>query len=245
MFLTIPTRQRPSLRGRLATLLAAIALAAWGLVGLAAPAHAHPSQAITAVSPTSGPTSGGTSVEITGFGFEGGNCNQVGSVSFGSSPASFTINSDTSITATAPAHAAGTVHITLVDLFEDCFSDATPADEYTYVDDTPPGCTITGTSGDDTLTGTNGDDTICGLGGNDTISGGNGNDTIYPGPGNDTANGNNGTDTIIDHSGTDTLNGDNGDDSLDVQDTVAGDTADGGNGNDTCATDAGDTSISC
>ncbi|MEW2529293.1 IPT/TIG domain-containing protein [Streptomyces sp. NPDC047071] len=126
---------------------------------------------MTAISPHEGPTSVGTSVEITGFGFLGGDCNRVGSVSFGSSPASFTINSDTGITAIAPAHEAGTVHITLTDFFEDCFSEPTPADEYTYIDDTPPGCTITGTAGDDSLTGTNGDDTICGLGDNDTING--------------------------------------------------------------------------
>ncbi|WP_172387203.1 hypothetical protein [Streptomyces sp. MNP-20] len=44
---------------------------------------------------------------------------------------------------------------------------------------TPPGCTITGTAGDDNLTDTAGDDTVCGLGGN-------GDDTCTTDPGDTT-----------------------------------------------------------
>ncbi|MCA9843096.1 MAG: IPT/TIG domain-containing protein [Dehalococcoidia bacterium] len=62
---------------------------------------------ITGVSPTGGPTAGGTVVTITGSGFTG-----VTAVSFGAIAAtSFTFVSDTSITATSPAQALGTVHI--------------------------------------------------------------------------------------------------------------------------------------
>ncbi|MGO9558160.1 MAG: beta strand repeat-containing protein [Acidimicrobiales bacterium] len=53
---------------------------------------------VTDVSPPSGPVTGGTSVSITGTGFT-----TASAVTFGGTPAtSFTVNSDTSITATAP-----------------------------------------------------------------------------------------------------------------------------------------------
>jgi YVTN family beta-propeller protein len=62
------------------------------------------------VSPNSGALSGGTTVTITGWGFTGATA-----VSFGGIPAtSFTVNSDTTITATAPPAAGiGTVAITV------------------------------------------------------------------------------------------------------------------------------------
>ena len=64
---------------------------------------------VTGISPTSGPLGGGTSVAITGTGFTGATA-----VNFGSTAAtSFTINSDTSITAVSPAGSAGTVDITV------------------------------------------------------------------------------------------------------------------------------------
>ena len=64
---------------------------------------------VTGISPTSGPLGGGTSVAITGSGFTGATA-----VNFGSTAAtSFTINSDTSITAVSPAGSAGTVDITV------------------------------------------------------------------------------------------------------------------------------------
>ena len=59
------------------------------------------------VQPPSGPTSGGTSVELTGEYLTGAT-----SVSFGGTAApSFTVNSDTSITVVSPAHAAGIVNV--------------------------------------------------------------------------------------------------------------------------------------
>ena len=69
----------------------------------------EPALAITAVSPASGPLAGGTSVAITGSGFTGATA-----VKFGSTAASaFTVNSDTSITATSPAAASvGPVDVT-------------------------------------------------------------------------------------------------------------------------------------
>src|SRR5262249_2414762 len=60
--------------------------------------------AVTSLSPTSGTTGGGTLVTITGSGFTGATA-----VSFGgTSAASFTVISDTTVQAVSPAHPAGT-----------------------------------------------------------------------------------------------------------------------------------------
>ena len=68
-----------------------------------------PLPTVTSVSPTSGSTAGGTSVTITGTGLTGASA-----VSFGgTAAASFTPVSATSVTATSPAHASGTVDITV------------------------------------------------------------------------------------------------------------------------------------
>ncbi len=65
-------------------------------ISCAAPAAAP---TVTALSPTSGPEAGGTSVTITGTGFTGASA-----VNFGAAAATgFTVNSATSISATAPA----------------------------------------------------------------------------------------------------------------------------------------------
>ena len=72
------------------------------------PTSANPPE-ISAVAPTSGPTTGGTSVTITGSGFTGAIA-----VSFGGTPATSPhVASDTQITATSPAHAAGPVDVTV------------------------------------------------------------------------------------------------------------------------------------
>jgi len=64
---------------------------------------------VTSVSPRSGPTSGGTRVTVTGHGFTAAK-----SVTFGTKAATkFTVVTDKKITAVAPAHALGTVHITI------------------------------------------------------------------------------------------------------------------------------------
>ena len=57
-----------------------------------------PVPTVTSLSPDNGPVSGGTSVTITGAGFT-----DVTSVAFGETFAGFTVNGDSSITATAPA----------------------------------------------------------------------------------------------------------------------------------------------
>ncbi len=63
--------------------------------------------AVTAVSPVQGPTSGGTTVTLTGSGFTG-----VTAVKFGANSANFTVNSSTQITAVAPA-GTGAVPVTV------------------------------------------------------------------------------------------------------------------------------------
>jgi hypothetical protein len=66
-----------------------------------------PAPAITGISPSLGPTAGGTSVTITGTGFTGAT-----HVAFGAVAAtSFNVASDTQITAVSPAQAAGPHHI--------------------------------------------------------------------------------------------------------------------------------------
>jgi hypothetical protein len=80
--------------------------------------------------------------------------------------------------------------------------------------ETPQGCTITGTAGDDVLTGTPGDDVICGLGGKDTLVGGKGNDVLLGGEGADTLLGGAGKDVLKGGAGSDELVGGKGNDRL-------------------------------
>ncbi|WP_412566046.1 beta strand repeat-containing protein [Streptomyces decoyicus] len=63
--------------------------------------------AVISVSPASGSTSGGNPVTVTGTGFTGATA-----VRFGPTPSSFTVNSDTQITAITPA-GTGTVQVTV------------------------------------------------------------------------------------------------------------------------------------
>jgi hypothetical protein len=64
---------------------------------------------IESIDPVGGPTTGGTQVTINGFGLLGATA-----VKFGATAAAtFTVNSDTKITATSPAHAEGIVDITV------------------------------------------------------------------------------------------------------------------------------------
>ena len=78
--------------------------ATYGNIGTALVLVEVPS--ITFVDPTSGPTSGGTRVAINGTDFEGATA-----VTFGSTPASFTVDSPREITAVTPPGAAGEVEI--------------------------------------------------------------------------------------------------------------------------------------
>jgi hypothetical protein len=88
---------------------------------------------VTAVTPASGSTEGGTSVTLTGTHLEA-----VTSVEFGGVPAtSFSVGSDSTITAVSPAHDAGTVDVTVFNgatsTYADGFTFEKPAPEVTTV----------------------------------------------------------------------------------------------------------------
>ncbi len=85
---------------------------------------------VMGMSPTSGPTAGGTTVTINGSGFTGATF-----VYFGSTSAAFTVNSDTSISATSPAEPAGTVDVTVVT--PGGTSATSSADQFTFLSQAP------------------------------------------------------------------------------------------------------------
>ena len=93
----------------------------------AAYVFAVPAPTVTRLSPTSGPTTGGTSVTITGTNFTG-----VTAVDFGTLAASsFTVNAaGTQIVATSPAESAGTVYVTVTTASGT--STTSSADEFTF-----------------------------------------------------------------------------------------------------------------
>ncbi|NHQ93027.1 autotransporter domain-containing protein, partial [Janthinobacterium lividum] len=83
--------------------------------------------AVTSISPTSGPATGGTTVTITGTGFSG-----TTAVTFGATAATgFTVNSATQITATAPAGSSGTVDVRVTT--SGGTSATSAADQFTFV----------------------------------------------------------------------------------------------------------------
>ena len=86
-----------------------------------------PAPVVESISPTSGPSGGGTTVTISGDYFA-----TASSVSFGGTSANFAVlvNSDTSITATAPPHPAGNVAVTVSD--GGGTSSVSSLDTYTY-----------------------------------------------------------------------------------------------------------------
>jgi hypothetical protein len=93
---------------------------------------------VTRVAPAKGPVGGGTSVNITGQ-----NLGAAKSVKFGSTAAaSFAIISATKITATAPAHVAGIVDVTVTSAVGT--SEIVKADHYKYV---PTVTSVSPTSG--------------------------------------------------------------------------------------------------
>ncbi|WP_321504255.1 PGF-pre-PGF domain-containing protein [uncultured Methanoregula sp.] len=81
---------------------------------------------VTGISPTSGTTAGGTSVTVTGTGFTGATAVKFGSAN----AASYTVNSDTTITATSPVGSAGTVDITVTTATGT--SATSSSDQFTY-----------------------------------------------------------------------------------------------------------------
>jgi hypothetical protein len=81
---------------------------------------------VDSVSPTSGPVAGGTSVVITGVRFNGATV-----VTFGTVPAaSFTVDSNTRITAVSPPQAAGRIDIRITTPYGT--SEIRTADRFTY-----------------------------------------------------------------------------------------------------------------
>ncbi len=98
-----------------------------------------PTPVVTGLSPTSG--FNGTSVTVSGSSFTGATA-----VDFGSgNPATFTVNSDTSITATAPG-GTGTVDVTVTT--SGGTSGTSSADQYTYMAGPPPPTAVTMYRGD-------------------------------------------------------------------------------------------------
>nr|WP_246670128.1 IPT/TIG domain-containing protein [Bradyrhizobium stylosanthis] len=109
---------------------------------------------VTSISPTSGPTTGGTTVIITGTNLSGASA-----VKFGANNATgVTVNSSTQITATSPAGTAGIVDVTVTTSVATSATSA--ADQFTYVA-APTVTSISPTSGPATggtsvvITGTN------------------------------------------------------------------------------------------
>jgi hypothetical protein len=86
---------------------------------------------VSAISAASGPAAGGTVVTIRGSNF-----NDASAVHFGSTAASFTIDSAGVITAVAPAHATGTVDVTVTNAAGT--SSTTSADHFLYVSPAAP-----------------------------------------------------------------------------------------------------------
>ncbi|WP_274426302.1 beta strand repeat-containing protein [Chelativorans sp. YIM 93263] len=86
-----------------------------------------PAPTLSSINPNAGPGAGGTTVTIAGTGLTGATA-----ISFGGTPAtSFTVDSATQITATTPAHATGTVDVTVTtpggsDTLTDAFAFVAP-----------------------------------------------------------------------------------------------------------------------
>ena len=100
-----------------------------------------PIPTIASLSRTSGPTSGGTQVTVTGTGLS-----SVTSVKFGTTTAaSFTIRSATQLVTTSPVHAAGTVRISATS--PGGTTPATPADTYKFTVSAPVVSAISPASG--------------------------------------------------------------------------------------------------
>jgi hypothetical protein len=96
---------------------------------------------VTSISPTSGPSTGGTSVTIKGTGFNGAT-----QVLFGTVPASsFSVSSSTRITAVAPAQGAGWHNVFVTTPAGT--SPAVTADQFTYVLTLPVVSSLSQTSG--------------------------------------------------------------------------------------------------
>ena len=114
-----------SIHARTAAVLTSLALVA-GAIGLGSLALAAVAPTVSSVSPSSGTTLGGTSVTITGTDLA-----STTAVQFGTTSASFVATGSTTITATSPAQAAGTVDVTVTTPIGT--SATSTADRFTYV----------------------------------------------------------------------------------------------------------------
>ncbi len=94
---------------------------------------------VTSITPSAGWTTGGTSVTITGTNLSGATA-----VDFGTTAATITADSATSITAISPAHAAGMVDVTVTTASGK--SSTSSSDQFTY-DSAPTVTAITPTAG--------------------------------------------------------------------------------------------------
>jgi IPT/TIG domain len=107
-------------------------------VPLAQVAFLGPPPQVSGVDPGSGATTGGTAVTVAGSGFGGAN-----GVSFGGTPVrTFQVLSDTSLTTVTPAHAPGTVDVTVTTAAGT--SAQTAGDRFTFVDPSLPAAPETG-----------------------------------------------------------------------------------------------------
>jgi hypothetical protein len=98
---------------------------------------------VAAVTPSSGPTAGGSTVTITGSGFSGAT-----KVAFGAVLAtSFTVVSATEITAVTPPQAAGTRPVLVTTVLGGTSSAGGPADSFSYIAPTPGVASVSPQSG--------------------------------------------------------------------------------------------------
>src|SRR5439155_1298585 len=102
--------------------------------------YTNPAPAVSAISPSSGTSSGGTAVTVTGTGFAAGATVSLG----GTAATNVTVVSSTSLTATTAAHAAGAVNVVVTN------SDGqsgTLTGGYTYTNPAPTLCALSPSSG--------------------------------------------------------------------------------------------------
>ena len=108
--------------------------------------YTNPAPTVSSIAPNSGTTSGGDGVSIAGTGFLAGATVKLG----GTAATNVTVVSDTSITATTPAHAAGAVNVVVTNTDG---RSGTAANAFTYISSlglaVPPGdpSSITVTAG--------------------------------------------------------------------------------------------------
>jgi hypothetical protein len=101
---------------------------------------ANPAPTVNAISPATGTTAGGTAVTITGTGFLAGATVKLG----GTSATGVNVVSGTSITATAPAHTAGSVSVVVTNTDS---QNATLTNGYSYTNPAPKVTSIAPSSG--------------------------------------------------------------------------------------------------